>query len=173
MNLIEHKRIALRTIDIKDKERLQQLGNNIKLWNNLRDYFPHPYTEKDAIAFINMLSKKKKKTDFVIEFEGQFIGMIGYIQQIDVHQHTAEIGYWIGEPYWGKGLTTEAVEALCRFCFEKVGLKKLYARTFAFNKGSMRVLEKCKFIKEGILKNEIFKNGQYHDEHRFGRWQLD
>lgn len=172
MNQIIHKRILLRQINIKDKEQLICLGNNINIWNNLRDYFPHPYTEKHALSFISMLTKKKKKSDFAIEFEGQFIGMCGFIQQIDVHQHTAEIGYWIGEPYWGKGLTAEAVEALCDFCFNKINLKKLYARTFSYNAGSMRVLEKNGFVKEGILKNEIYKNETYHDEHRFGKWQL-
>ena len=159
--------IRLRQLDFYDKSNLAKLLNNEKVWNNLRNHIPYPYDEKDAEFFINLTKEEKPKQNFGIEFKEQLCGVIGLIIQKDVYQKSAEIGYWLGEPFWGLGIATKAIELITNYGFDKLKLNRIYTGIFEYNLASMRVLEKNGFKKEGIFKNAIFKNDKIYDEHRF------
>jgi RimJ/RimL family protein N-acetyltransferase len=152
-----------------DKKSLAENADNINIWNNVRDYFPYPYTEKDAEEFIQMvIGKPKPYTDFAIEVEGQAIGGIGIVPQTDVHAITAEIGYWLGENYWNLGIMTNAVRQMVEYTFENFSVTKIFAPVFDFNTASMCVLEKAGFVREAILKKSAIKNGKTIDLYYYG-----
>ncbi len=159
--------VILRTLQPTDKTQMAQLADNKKIWDNVRDGFGHPYSEKNAEDFIERQAKSDTEKVFAIDFNGQLSGLCGLILQKDVYRKSAEIGYWIGEPNWGQGIATQAIGLLVLYAFEKMDLVRLYAGVFEYNVGSMRVLEKNGFVKEGISKKAIFKNGKFWEEHRF------
>lgn len=159
--------VLLRRLRRADIPELSMLANNRNVWDNVRDYFPHPYSEKDAEFFISSKVSEDPQFTFAIEFEGNFVGVVGLEPQQDVYAHTSEIGYWIGEPYWGKGIATKAVKQATSYAFETLGLHKVYAGVFEFNKGSMRVLEKAGYIKEATLRSSVKKNDVIVDEVRY------
>lgn len=159
--------IKLRNLHASDTSRLAQLANNRKIYDNVRDRFPHPYTKKNAEAFIEHLEKSDAEKVFAIEYNGELCGLIGLILQEDVYRKSAEIGFWLGEHYWGKGIATKAVELMVDYAFTELKLIRIYAGVFEFNEGSMRVLEKNGFTKEGIAKKAVIKKGKIWDEHRY------
>ncbi len=167
MELIGEK-VRLRPLRYADKERLAKLANNKKIWNNLRDMFPYPYTLEDAVKFLDSVKQQDPQLTFAIEYEFSFAGVIGLVLQSDVYCKSAEIGYWIGEPFWGKGITTLAVKLAARYAFETLHLHRLFAGIFEGNEASKRVLEKCGFELEGICRKAVFKNNQILDEYRYG-----
>lgn len=148
---------------------MAQLANNKKIWDNVRDGFGHPYTEKNAEEFIQRQAKSDTEKVFAIDCNGELCGLVGLIFQKDVYRKSAEIGYWIGEPFWGRGIATQAIGLLACHAFEKLALVRLYAGIFEYNVGSMRVLEKNGFLKEGILQKAIFKNEKFWNEHRYAK----
>ena len=159
----------LRKWQLSDIKSLAENANNINIWNNVRDYFPHPYTEKDAQDFIQMvLNKPEPLTDFAIEIEGEAVGGIGIVPQTDVHAITTEIGYWLGEKYWNQGIMSSAVKQMVKYTFENFPVTKIFAPVFEFNIASMRVLEKAGFVREAILKKSAIKNGKTIDLHYYG-----
>jgi len=159
----------LREWRLSDKRMLAENANNINIWNNVRDYFPHPYTEDDAEQFIRMvMDKPKPPTDYAIEIDGQAVGGIGVVPQTDVHKITIEIGYWLGEKYWNRGIMTNAVKQMVEYTFENFPVTKIFAPIFDFNISSMRVLEKAGFIREAVLKNSAIKNGKTIDLYYYG-----
>lgn len=159
--------ITLRPLHNEDKVAIAKLANNKKLWDNLRDIVPHPYSLKDAEFYIEMMTAQDAPPTFAIDFENQFTGVIGLVPQSDVYRKTAEIGYWLGEPFWGKGIMSEAVAMVTDYGLHKLGIMRIHAGIFEYNIGSMRVLEKCGYEKDGIFKKSIFKNDQIWDEHRY------
>ena len=161
------QKIKIRPLELSEKNELAKLANNKKIWNNLRDYIPFPYTESDADFFINLTKKEEPKQTFGIEYEGKLSGIIGLVIQKDVYKKSAAIGYWIGEPFWGNGIATKAVELITKYGFDKLDLNRIYTGVFEYNTASMKVLEKNGYEKEGIFKNAIFKNDKICDEHRF------
>lgn len=161
-------KVTIRTLLKKDAESLASYANNKKIWDNLRDYIPHPYRLEDAQKHIAATQLKDPKTDFAILFENQFAGLIGYNMKDDVYRHSAEIGYWLGEPFWGKGIMSAAVKLAVEHAFNVSQIKRLYTSVFDFNKASCRILEKAGFIKEGIGIKSVIKNGVYLDEIRYG-----
>ncbi len=161
--------IFLRKLKIKDKQALVKLLNNKKIWNNLRDHLPYPYSERDAESFIESTEKDKHQHVFAIEYNGSFCGVIGLTLQKDVYRRSAEIGYWIGEPFWGKGIATKSIQWITRYGFENLKLLRIYACVFESNPASMKVLEKNGYINEGILKKAVIKNGKIQDEYRYYR----
>ncbi|MDT7828218.1 GNAT family protein [Pricia sp. S334] len=158
--------VQLRALKHSDVSTMARLANNKKIWNNVRDAFGHPYTEKNAREFIEKQSQSDTEKVFAVDYNGELCGLVGLILQKDVYRKSAEIGYWIGEPFWGQGIATQAVGLLTRYAFDKLVLVRLYAGIFEYNVGSMRVLEKNEFVKEGISKKAVFKNGKFWDEHR-------
>ncbi len=160
--------IRLRELHPADKQILAELANNKRIWNNVRDFFPHPYTEKDAIEFIEICAKENPKTTFAIEFQNEFVGITGLVLQTDIYRTTAEIGYWIGEPYWNKGIATKAVKLLVNYGFDSLKLNRIFSGVFENSKASQKVLEKCGFRLEGIFEKSILKNNAIINEYRYG-----
>jgi RimJ/RimL family protein N-acetyltransferase len=167
MELIDHD-LKLRPFEKTDSAVLADLCNNRKIWNNLRDYIPSPYTEEDARAFIFQCRQESPQYTFVIEYRGKFVGSIGLVRQADVYKMNAEIGYWLGEPYWKQGIATRAVRLMTDYGFTRLELVRIFAGVFAFNRGSQRVLEKAGYALECIVENAIVKNGMLCDEYRYG-----
>ncbi len=157
--------IKIRKWKIEDKTELAENLNNMKILNNLRDGLPYPYTENDAEDFIRtMLSADKDKTfAFAITLSDKVIGSIGVFRQENIHYRTAEMGYYIGEKYWGNGYMTEAVKLACDFVFENTDIIRIYAEPFAYNIASCRTLEKAGFQYEGTLKSNAVKCGNVVD----------
>jgi [ribosomal protein S5]-alanine N-acetyltransferase len=163
----ELQQIVLRPLQKTDNVALANLANNKNIWNNIRDAMPHPYTEANADFFIDLVQKENPNHILAIESEGVFCGLIGLHRQNDVYRLSAELGYWIGEPFWGKGIGTKAVELMVKHGFENLELNRIYAGVYGFNLASMHVLEKCGFEKEGILRKAVIKNNIVLDEHRY------
>ena len=132
-----------------DKFRLAELADNEKIWINLRDGFPHPYTLSDAETFIGMVNKTKPLQVFSIEFEGGYVGNIGLQKKTDIYRKSAEIGYFLGEPYWNKGIMSRAVKLICEYGFRELDIVRIDTGVFEYNLASQRVLEKCGFVKAG------------------------
>jgi len=151
--------ISLRPLLLSDSKSIAYHANNKLIWINLRDRFPFPYSEKDAITFIEMVSGKNPVTEFAIDLDGIAIGVAGIILKDDVYRLNGEIGYWIGQDYWGKGIGTKVVAELTKICFEDFNLFRVYAEVFESNQASARVLEKNGFIKEATLNKAILKDG--------------
>ena len=139
--------------------------SNPKVQANLRDGLPYPYTEKDALEYIEaMLASDPDKTfAFAVVVDGRVAGSIGAFRQENIHSRTAEVGYYVGEPYWGKGIMTQALKQLCEYVFANTDIIRLYAEPFAYNIGSRRVLEKAGFQEEGTLRCNAVKDGRVLD----------
>jgi RimJ/RimL family protein N-acetyltransferase len=159
--------IRLRAFNYEDISKLAKLANNKNISCNLRDAFPCPYSEKNAEDFIAMSFKDQPQRIFAIEYKGEYVGTIGLHAEHDVYRKSAEIGYFIGEPYWGKGITTTAVNLVCEYGFKKLDIVRIHTGVFEFNHASQRVLEKCGFVKEGVFRKAIIKNGELYDEIRY------
>lgn len=139
------KSYELRPWRLSDCQSLAEYADNIRVWNNLRDGFPSPYTEEDAREYIESTLSKGCVQDFAIVIDGKAIGDIGFIPQSDVERYSAEIGYWLGEPYWGQGIMSGIVFRFVEYIFTTTELVRLYAPVFDYNTASRRVLEKCGF----------------------------
>ncbi len=159
--------IILRRLTKNDRPTLAILANNKKIWDNVRDLLPFPYSEKDAGDFIKMTMLEEIPMTFATVYEGQLSGVIGLSPQTDVYRKTAEIGYWIGEPFWNRGIATSAVKLMTSYGLESLDFTRIHTGVFEYNIASMRVLEKNGYTKDGIFKRSIFKNGQIWDEHRY------
>jgi len=146
-----------------DAESLAKHANNRKVWIALRDLFPHPYTVQDAHEFLQRAISDQSTTKFCIEINGRAVGGMGIHPREDVHSHTATLGYWLVEDFWGRGIMTDAVAALIDFCFENFPLRRISAEVFANNPASARVLEKAGFVFEGRLRHNVMKDGKLLD----------
>jgi len=155
---------VIRPWEPTDVDSLVKYANNRNIWLNLRDRFPHPYTRSDAREFIRYARSLRPPTAFAIEVQGEAAGGIGFLLNGDVERVSAEIGYWLGEPFWGRGITTEALIAVTRHAITAHGLTRLYAVPFAWNVGSCRVLEKAGYTLEGRLRRSAIKNGEVVDQ---------
>ena len=147
-----------------DVEPLQRYANNRSIWLNLRDVFPHPYTIDDARWWVEHASQGDPKRSFAIASAEEPIGAIGLILGEDVHRFSAELGYWLAEPFWGRGIMTKAVRALTEHAFREFPLNRIYAEPFATNLASVRVLEKAGFLREGVLRASVVKNDVILDQ---------
>jgi len=147
-----------------DEIALVKYGNNRKIWINVRDAFPHPYTKQDARAWIQQATQQNPETQFAVASSEEAIGGIGLILQHDVYRKSAEIGYWLGEPFWGMGIATKAVGALTEYAFAQFDLARLFATVFEWNPASARVLEKAGYRCEGRLRKSVTKDGKTIDE---------
>lgn len=150
---------------LSDVADLTAAISNKKVQDNLRDGIPYPYTEQDGVDFISaMLSADENDTfAFAITVDEKVIGSIGVYRQENIHRQTAELGYYIAEEYWGKGIMTEAIKQICQYVFQKSDILRIYAEPFASNEASCRVLEKAGFQYEGTLRNNAVKNGKVID----------
>lgn len=154
---------CIRSWKPEDKLDLARNANNRKIWLNLTSRFPHPYTEIDAENWIKFANEQTLSTHRSIEFEGIAFGGIGIIADDGIYCKTGHFGYWIGAPLWGKGIATAAAKAMVDYAFLNLPFLRLQAGVFAWNPASMRVLEKVGFVREGVLKQSIYKDGQIID----------
>ncbi len=159
--------VTLRNFTLHDVAPMVTLANNPKIVINLRDAFPSPYKNTDAINYIEMVLKTTPQQAFAIEWNKQYVGNIGVFPKNDVYRNTGEIGYFIGEPFWNKGIATRAVKIICKYAFSVMGILRIDTGVFSFNIASQKVLTKAGFEKEAVFKNNITKNGQIYDEVRF------
>ena len=157
------RQCTIRPWRLDDAESLARHANNRKIWLEVRDLFPHPYTLQDAHEFLQRTISEQPEMKFCVEIEGAAIGGIGVHPGEDVHRHTSTVGYWLGEEFWGRGIMTEAVAALSDFCFQNFPLRRISAEAFANNPASARVLEKAGFVFEGRLRNNVTKDGKLLD----------
>lgn len=155
----------IRTWNLSDAAELAAVISNKKVQDNLRDGLPYPYTEENGREYISeMLAADADQTfAFAITVEDRVVGSIGVFRQGNVHRQTAELGYYIGEAYWGKGIMTEAVKQICDYVFEHSDIIRIYAEPFSYNTASCRVLEKAGFRYEGTLRKNAVKNGKVID----------
>ncbi|HRP31589.1 MAG TPA: GNAT family N-acetyltransferase [Agriterribacter sp.] len=158
--------VTLRIWQKSDRDELTKLANNIKIWNNVRDRLPHPYRLPHAVAFIKFCRKLDPPHIFAIDAGGELAGCIGLELQEDISRVSAELGYWVGEPFWGQGVATDAVRLMIEYVLLRFPhLVRIYARVFDYNRASMRVLEKNGFHLESIQRRSALKNEKIIDEY--------
>ena len=154
----------LRPWTLQDADSLVRYANNAAIAKNMTNQFPHPYTIDDAKTFIDFTCLCTPRHIMAIEVEGEACGGIGVHPQADVYCKNAEMGYWLGERYWGKGIVSKAITQMVGYGFHHFDITRIFARPFSSNTASQRVLEKAGFILEGRFEKTIFKNGEYLDE---------
>jgi [ribosomal protein S5]-alanine N-acetyltransferase len=160
---LECEKSVIREWAPSDKAALVRFANNRNIWLNLGHVFPHPYTDADADAWFSLLAGMPEPTMWAIEVDGLAVGSIGVRLGEGIYIQSAEFGYWLAEPYWGRGIMTEAVKAVSRYAMRRFDLVRLESPVFEWNPASMRVLEKCGFIREGVLRASAVKDGQLID----------
>lgn len=160
-------RCIVRSWRTADVDSIARYANNRNVWLNLRDAFPHPYRRIDAQQFIRAVREREPETTFAIDVAGEAIGSVGFQLHGDVERVSAEIGYWIGEPFWGRGITTEALVAVTAYAIERHGLTRVYALPFAWNAASCRVLEKAGYVVEARLRRSAIKDGRITDQMQY------
>ena len=165
------KGYVVRDWDAADEAALVKYADNRKVWRNLMDQFPHPYTHIAAREWLRRAPKEQPRVNFAIASAEEAIGGIGLKLLQDVAHRSAEVGYWLGEPHWGKGIATAAVRSFSEWAFEQsgLGLERLFAGVFGWNGPSMRVLEKAGYVQEGRFRRHVFKDGEFTDLVVFGR----
>ncbi|MBN8706420.1 MAG: GNAT family N-acetyltransferase [Bacteroidetes bacterium] len=156
--------LLLRPWKPSDLDSLVRYANNWQIAKNMTDQFPFPYTEANGKAFIEFATKDDPIHIFAIEVNGEAVGGIGIHPQTDIHRKNAELGYWLAEPYWGKGIISQAIKLAVDFAFETYDIDRVFARPFGTNIGSQKVLEKNHFILEARFEKNLIKNGERIDE---------
>jgi RimJ/RimL family protein N-acetyltransferase len=160
---LELTRCTIRDYRADDAESLARHASNRKVWLGLRDVFPHPCTIEDAKNFLLGSVAGPPRKNFCIATNGQAVGGIGLRPGEDVHRHTAEFGYWLGEGFWSQGIMSEVVPAFVDYCFKEFSLHRIYALPHSNNPASARVLEKAGFVLERRLRKNVIKDGQILD----------
>lgn len=158
---------TIREWRLEDAESLAENANNVKIWNNLRDCFPSPYSLEDAYDFIRSATGNPQSSHFAIATGEKIAGAIGYTPSSDVERLNAEIGYWIAEPHWYKGIAAAAVHVFVNYIFKHTELIRLFAQVYEHNTSSMRVLEKNGFRKCCVMRKAILKNRKILDLHYY------
>jgi ribosomal-protein-alanine N-acetyltransferase len=147
-----------------DQYDLVRHANNRQVWLGLRDRFPHPYTLADAEAFLTRVQAQDPITIFEITVADRPVGGIGLVLGDDVERISAEIGYWLGEEFWGRGIATAAVRGLTRHALATGDLNRVFAVPYSDNAASIRVLRKCSYRHEGTLRGSAIKDGRIRDQ---------
>ncbi len=150
-----------------DEDSLSHHASNRNIWNNVRDFFPYPYTPRDAHSWVRSNKSYHQPNNLAIEVEGQAVGNIGFTVKDDIYRYNAEIGYWLSEDYWGRGIMTEAIPIMTDYIFKNFQVNRLFACVLGNNIGSMRVLEAAGYQREAILRKAAIKNDHYLDEYIF------
>jgi len=155
--------IVLRRPQAGDATSLAKHANNRSVWINLRDRMPHPYSVDNAYAWIGTVEHQEPRTSFIIDVNGEAVGGIGLVLGTDIERCSAEVGYWLGESYWGRGIATAALRRICAYAFEDLGLQRVFATPIVWNPASFKVLEKAGFEREGLMRNACIKDGKLMD----------
>jgi len=154
----------LRKWEYSDLESLVEHANNFNIAKWLTNQFPFPYTKEDGLDYLNLVAQDDTTKIFAIEINGKAVGSIGVFPQADIHEKSAEIGYWLSEKYWRNGIVSRAIEEVVQYAFKTFDISRVFARPFSTNIGSQKVLEKAGFKLEAQLKQALYKNGEYFDE---------
>lgn len=154
----------LRPLELADAESLARHANDSEVWRNLRDRFPHPYTEADAIEWIRLVRSRAVQTSFGIDVDGQAVGSISLMLGEDIARRTAEVGYWIGREHWGRGIMVEALRSTTQYAFAELGLVRVFAVPFVTTTRSCRVLEKAGYVREGLMRRSAVKEDVIMDQ---------
>ena len=157
--------VILRPWRKEDAHQLAFIANNLNVWNNVRDRLPNPYTVVDALQWIAHCSKEKPALSFALTYQNTVVGSIGCVLKEDVYRNNIEVGYFIGEPYWGKGFATQGMHLLLNYIQQQFNATRLYAEVFEHNKASMKVLQKNGFYLEGIRRKSVIKNNVLLDDY--------
>lgn len=164
------KRVAIRQWRLSDAADLAAAISNECVLRNLRDGIPYPYTERDAAYYINAMAENPHKNlVFAVCYDGNVAGNVGAFRQDNIHCRTAELGYYVAEAYWGRGIATEAVRLLCAHVFGSTDILRIFAEPFADNAASCRVLEKAGFQYEGTMRSNAVKCGRVRDMKLYAR----
>lgn len=153
----------LRPWRMDDLPSLVKYAANFDIAKNMMDSFPHPYSEQSGINFIEM-TQRTKNLILCIEINGEAVGSAGIHLRSDIYKKNAELGYWLAEPFWGKGIISRVVPEMVDKAFTQFDIERLFGVVFGRNTASQRVMEKCGFVHEATLKKTIFKNDQFEDE---------
>lgn len=158
------KEFRLRAWKTDDAKSLAQAANNPNIAKNLRNAFPNPYTLEDAVWYINdsIAHAEKKQINYAIVIDGKAAGGIAIVVKDDVYEKSAELGYWLAQEYWRRGIMSKAVREICNEAFATFDIVRIFAEPFADNAGSRGVLEKVGFTYEGTMRNGVYKNGEFH-----------
>jgi ribosomal-protein-alanine N-acetyltransferase len=162
--ILAGERVILRAWKPSDAASLAKHANNPNIAQQLRDRFPHPYTIADARQFIQSVAGARPTMLFAMVVGGEAVGGIGFFPGADVERFSAEIGYWLGEPHWGRGITVEAIRLISTYAFEVCNMLRLFALPFADNAQSIRALEKAGYTREAILRASSVKHGRVRDQ---------
>ena len=176
MTVLHGSRCTVRPWRLSDAEALVRHADNLNVARQLRDRFPHPYTRRHAAAFLKHASSPGEQTNLAIDVGGEAVGGIGFVPGSDVERFSCEIGYWLSEDYWGRGIAGEALSLLTGHLFEHLNMLRVFALPFADNTGSIRVLEKAGYVREATLRASSVKFGQPKDQALFAivnsEWRL-
>lgn len=177
MTVLHGSRCTVRPWRMSDAEPLVRHADNLNVARQLRDRFPHPYTRRHAAAFLKHASSPGgEPTNLAIDIGGEAVGGIGFVPGSDVERFSCEIGYWLSEDYWGRGIASEALSLLTAHLFEHLNMLRVFALPFADNAASIRVLEKAGYVREATLRASSVKFGQPKDQALFAivnrEWRL-
>jgi len=161
--ILECEKCVVREWAQSDKDALVRFANNRNVWRNLTHKFPHPYTAADADWWLTFVAQMPEPTHWAVEVDGLCVGGIGVTRGDGTFVKSGLFGYWLAEPYWGRGIMSTAVKPVSRHVMSHFGLARLEAPVFAWNPASMRVLEKSGFVREGVLRASVFKDGRLID----------
>jgi len=167
--LLELGDVKVRSWRKDDLKALVLHANNPKIAANLRDQFPHPYTRREGIEFLEYAQTQEPECSFAIEYGGEAVGGVGFQIGRDIARTSSEMGYWLSEEFWGRGIATRAVTAMSDWSFENYKLTRVFAMAFAHNAASIRVLEKAGFEREGVMRRSAIKNGVVLDQVLFAK----
>ena len=167
--LLELGDLKVRSWRKDDLQALLRHANNAKIAANLRDQFPHPYTRRDGIDFLDFARSQEPECAFAIEHGDEAVGGVGFLVGRDIARMSAEMGYWLSEDFWGRGIATRAVTAMSEWAFDNYKLTRVFAMAFAHNAASIRVLEKSGFEREGVMRRSAIKNGGILDQILFAK----
>lgn len=160
---MNNNKFSLRPLTDNDADSLARQLNNKKVWDNLRDALPYPYTSQDAAWFINFQQNAPLLTCYAIVVDGEAVGNIGFTRSEDIERFTAEVGYYIGEDYWGQGIMSAALSEAVEDYFKTTDVVRLFATPFDYNIASAKVLEKAGFTLKCIFTKGAYKNGKFVD----------
>ena len=168
MTELKLARCTVRPWRVGDEISLERYANNRNVSRNLRDIFPYPYTTADATAWIERVKDESPTLNFAIDVDGAGVGGISVMLREDIYRQSAEIGYWLGEPFWGRGIATESLRAITDHAFATFPIIRLEAGVYSWNPASARVLEKVGYTLEGRLRQAVTKDGRVGDRLIYG-----
>ena len=170
---LRFEKYQIREFLANDVEAIVKNANNREVSKYMRDSFPYPYTKDNAVQWIDFVKKNYSSLFFAIANENELIGGIGAVPQTDVHRFSAEVGFWLGQSHWNKGIITKALPVFCNYLFSKFDFNRLTANVFEGNDASQKVLEKNGFVLEGKLRKSVFKENKFVDHYIYGLLKED